>query len=435
MKPRHGGEVWNFKAIPIDFSANINPLGHSKLAKKAIEKGKIEHYPSQDYFKLKAAIADYVEIGEENIVLGNGSVELIKEFCSAFLKEPDNTVILQPTFSEYERFSHIYCKEVKHVHAANGFNHTAEEILKAVDRATRIIFICRPNNPTGTAMQGEDVEEIIDFAQENDVFVFLDEVFIEFSELKSYAPMVDRCKNLFVLRSFTKFFALPGLRIGYGVGPTELVKELESLMPPWNINNFAHDAALASLQDRPYMERTKQLIDEEKTFLSQKLRELGIKVYESKANFLLLRYNWNSKQVKEELLKEGLLIRDCSNFPGLDTRFIRIGLRQSRENKKLLNALKKQVGQGMKTGKECKYYPCHFEGQDCTFCFCPFYPCGDESKGRLIVGGNGKCVWTCKDCDDIHRLEVVNKILEFLGEKKIEEVESKKRLEIKDAVM
>lgn len=435
MNQPHGGEVWDYGARPIDFSANINPLGPSRLAIKAIKGWKVEHYPPQHPQKLKAAIAEYTGINEENIVLGNGSVEIIKDFCSVFLKHPHKTVIPQPTFSEYERYSLIYGGEAKLVFPERGLEHTAKEIIGAVDKNTRIIFICRPNNPTGSAMSEGDLDTLIQFCLDNDIFVFLDEVFIEFSSLSSYASAVEEYKNLFVLRSLTKFFALPALRVGYGIGSPELIRDLEAIKPPWNINTFAHDAAIASLKDKSYIKRTKTFINKEKKFFTKKIEELGIKVYESNSNFLLLRYNWNSKQVKNGLLKEGILIRDCSTFHGLDTRFIRVCVRKRNDNIKLISALKRQVLQGVKTGRDCKYYPCHFEGQDCTFCFCPFYPCLDEKRGKFIVGKKKKRVWTCKDCNDIHNQEIVERIIALLGEKTMDELNKKRRLAIKGTAM
>ncbi|MFQ5800642.1 MAG: aminotransferase class I/II-fold pyridoxal phosphate-dependent enzyme [Candidatus Hydrothermarchaeales archaeon] len=435
MNQRHGGEVWDYETRPIDFSANINPLGPSRLAIKAIEKWKIEYYPPQDLSKLKAAIADYAGVKEKNVVLGNGSVGIIKDFCSIFLKRSENTLILQPTFSEYERYSLIYGKEAKRLLPKRGLEHTAKEIIKAVDKYTRIIFLCCPNNPTGSVMAEGDLDTLIQFCWDNDIFVFLDEVFIEFSSLSSYVPMVEEYRNLFVLRSLTKFFALPALRVGYGIGSPDLIRDLEAIKTPWNINTFAHDAAIASLKDKSYIKRTKKFIDVEKRFLTKKIEELGIKVYESNANFLLLRYNWNSKQVKNWLLKEGILIRDCSTFPGLDTRFIRVGVRRREDNMKLISALKRQVLQGVKTGRDCEYYPCHFKGQDCTFCFCPFYPCLDEKRGKFIVGKKEKRVWTCKDCNNIHNQEIVERILALLGEKRMEELDPQKQLEVKSAAM
>lgn len=435
MNPVHGGEVWKHGEIPIDFSANINPLGPSKQAIRALKSWKVNHYPPAYSTELKAEIVEYIGVGEDNITVGNGSIELVKDFCSVFVKRSDTALIAGPTFSEYERFSTVYGGGAQYVLPALEFKHEANEIISSVEKETKIIFICRPNNPTGGAMRKEDLMEVIEFSGERNIMVFLDEVFIEFSNLESFAAKVSEYENLFVLRSFTKFFALPGLRIGYAVSNPAVIKKLEELKPPWNINIFAHDAALASIRDIPYIQRTKKLIEKERRFLAAEISKLGVKVYDSNANFLLLRFNWNSREVKSELLKEGLLVRDCSNFFGLDTRFIRISVRRRKDNKRLIEALKKQTRLGVKKGKECKYFPCHFEEQDCKYCFCPFYPCDDEKLGSFIVGKKGKPVWTCKKCQWIHEPETLKQIQNLLGEENIDEMVLEKRLEIKKKAM
>jgi histidinol-phosphate aminotransferase len=434
MTQPHGGEVWDYDPRPIDFSANINPLGPSKSALRALKSWKVNYYPPPSSDKLKREIAGYIGVKEDRITLGNGSVELIKDFCSIFLRKSDTSIILEPTFSEYERHSRIYGKRVKRVFANKGLEHSSKEVIAAFDDKTRIVFICRPNNPTGSALTESELEDVIEAARRDDILVFLDEAFIEFSDLRSYAPSVEDYPNLFVLRSFTKFYALPGLRLGFGIGTPGVIKKLEEIKSPWNVNIFAHDAALASLKDNSYAKRTKRHNKAEKAYLKREIERIGIKVYESHANFLLLSYNWNSKQVKQELLKEGLLIRDCSTYHGLNTRFIRISPRTRKDNLKLLAAIKKQAILGVKKGKECNYYPCHFEGQDCSYCFCPFYPCEDENLGSYIRGKNRKVVWTCKNCRHIHEPHIVKKITAFLGDKEIEGFDMKKRLEIKDAL-
>jgi Zn-finger protein len=284
-------------------------------------------------------------------------------------------------------------------------------------------------------MAQEDLMEVIEFAREKKILLFLDEVFIEFSKLESLARMVQKWDNLFVLRSFTKFFALPGLRVGYGISNPRAIEKLEEIKPPWNINIFANDAALASLRDKPYMERTKRFVDKERRFLATEISKLGVMVYASNANFLLLRFNWNSREVKDALLKEGLLVRDCSNFFGLDTRFIRVSVRGRKDNQMLIEALKKQTRSGVKKGRECEYYPCHFEGQDCTYCFCPFYHCDDTDLGYFISGKKGKPVWSCKDCGWIHVPDTVKRIQNILGDNDIYRLSQKRRLEIKKKAM
>ncbi|MFV2041036.1 MAG: histidinol-phosphate transaminase, partial [Candidatus Hydrothermarchaeales archaeon] len=212
MKPVHGGDFWDHDLDTVDFSANINPLGPSKRALKAIEKWKIEFYPPPYSPELKVEIAGYVGVGEDNITVGNGSIELVKDFCSVFVKKSDTALIAGPTFSEYERFFTVYGGRARYVLASddNCFQHSAEDIIGAADLTTRIIFICRPNNPTGSVLAEEGLTQVLEFAQERNIYIFLDEAFIEFSRGRSLVQWVNGWNNLFVLRSFTKFYALPG---------------------------------------------------------------------------------------------------------------------------------------------------------------------------------------------------------------------------------
>ncbi len=409
--------MWAHEIKPVDFSSNINPLGISPLALKALDIKKAQFYPPPYSPELKKGIAKCLGVKNENITLGNGSMELIKDFCSLFLDKRDVALVLEPTFSEYSRYSKIYGKAATPILASKNLGHVSEDVLNKVHDKTRVIFIGRPNNPTGYLIPEGELREILDFANKKGIYVFLDEVFIEFSQSRSAVKLINRYKNLFVLRSFTKFFAMPGLRVGYGVGCKELIDKLEAIKPPWNINISAHDMALASLQDESYISKSKKLIAKERDFLAANLKKEGIIVYDSHANFLLLRFNWNSRDVKSELLNQGLLVRDCSNFHGLDTRFIRVSVRGRKDNLKLISALKEQVKTGLKRGMDCSYYPCHFQGQDCTFCFCPFYPCKDKRRGGFILGKKGNRVWSCKNCVEMHKKEVVKMDLKQIKKK------------------
>jgi threonine-phosphate decarboxylase len=435
MNPTHGGEVWNYGELLIDFSSNINPLGPSKAVQKELQPWKIGHYPPSDSKDLRVETANYLGVNVDNIILGNGSVELIKDFCSIFLEKKDSVVIAEPTFSEYERYARIFGGDLNFILPQRDFKLTSTDVINGITEDTKAIFLCRPNNPTGEAIPTADVRRLLEFSMERGIFVFLDEAFIEFSSLESFALLVNIFNNLFVLRSFTKFFAIPGLRVGYGVGNPNLISKLDMIRTPWNVNIFAQDAAIASLKDKKYSKRTKKFVEKEKIFLTRKIRELGIKVYDSKANFLLLRHEWNSRELKKALLREGLLVRDCSEFHGLDTRYIRIGIRQRGENQRLIEALKKHIIRDVKKGADCKYYPCHFSGMDCTFCFCPFYPCLDEKRGSFIVGKRGTKVWTCKECAEIHDPKKVKLILSQSMAEEIENLSKKERQKIKTSVM
>jgi len=430
MPLTHGGEVWEYDSLPLDFSANINPLGPSKKALEALEAWKISYYPPSSPQRLREEIAGYLGVEESRVTVWNGSVELVKELCSVFLQGSGVAVIAEPTFSEYARYACLHGAGAARVLPKTGLEHSASDVSEALDERTRLVFICRPNNPTGSAMSLGEILELLELAS-GKALVVVDEAFVEFSDLEGLAGYVESYGNLFVLRSLAKFFALPGLRIGYGVGSREVVKALEERRAPWSINIFAHDAAIASLSDRSYIQRTRRFVRRERSFLERKLRALGVEVMSSHANFLLLKHAWRAGDVKKALLEEGMLIRDCSSFYGLDERFIRVCVRKRSENKRLIEALRKILEKEVR-GRRCRYYPCHFQGQDCTFCYCPFYPCMDRALGRLIASRSGGEVWSCKDCRAVHEEGNVRRMLELLGGRRVEELDRSERLRIKE---
>lgn len=410
----HGGDVWSQKKRPIDFSANINPLGPPEAVKDVLGSWKMEYYPPADPIQLKKRIAEKLGVKAENITTGNGSIEILKDFLAQFL-ERGKALILEPTFSEYHRLTTGFKGNTHRLLPDRGLEHSKSSIMSMISPDTRMIFLCRPNNPTGHSLSRDIVHDLLDYCEEKGVFLFLDEAFIEFSDDESLTPLVREYDRLFVLRSFTKFYAIPGLRAGYGVGSPEVIRRLEEIKTPWNLNIYAHDAVIACLDEKDYAKRSRDLIKTEKRYLEHEISSLGIKVYPSKANFLLLRYNWNSRDVMSNLLKKGILIRECSNFYGLDTRYIRVCVRGRVENQELIKALGEEVKKGIKKGAECAYYPCHFQGQDCTFCYCPIYPCAEEDLGTWIIGKRGTRVWSCKGCQATHRRDAVKEIKVALG--------------------
>jgi threonine-phosphate decarboxylase len=355
----HGGEIWKYYPYykdVLDFSANINPLGPPRKAIEAIKRSlwQIPFYPDPESNALRKAISEYLGgIYPENIIVGNGSTELIHLFCEIFIKNGDEAIIPVPTFGEYENAVKKAGGIPKYVRLNNNFRVNPSIILKALGSKTKMIFLCNPNNPTSTLIPRSDLLEIIENSDREHVLVFIDESFIEFvdgdislvSEVKTY-------KNLFVLRSFTKSFGLTGLRIGYGVACKEIINLLLRGKIPWNINCLAQAAVIAVLQDREslkkYLEKTRKLVRGEREFLLNELRRIhGLQVFPAHANFILVdvrRTGFTAAQLKERMLKHGILIRDCSSFKGLDKYYIRIAVRTRGENEKLLAVLRKIIG-------------------------------------------------------------------------------------------
>ncbi len=334
-KAVHGGDVWS-RDVELDFSSNVNPLGPPERVKGALSAGigKIQHYPDINAVELQAAISEYAGVRPESVTLGNGSTELIKNFCEVFIRG-GNAVIPVPTFSEYEVHSALYGAELHRVPLE------PEKIIEAIDEDTGAVFLCNPNNPTGSLFTERETLAVVEAALDASAPVLLDEAYIEFSDGESFSSRVCEFENLFVLRSLTKFFSVAGLRIGYGVANERLIACMERVRVPWNVNTLAQVAGIAALEDNAFIETSKDFIKTEREFLFRELSKF-LKVERPHANFFLIDLEGKIKapELKERLLEKGMLIRDCSTFTGLNDNFIRVCIRKREENVRLIEGLK-----------------------------------------------------------------------------------------------
>ncbi len=354
----HGGNVWEISEkykIPvdqlIDFSISTNPLGAPEKALQSIRQNLnlIYHYPDPDHEWLLEALSNSVSVKPNNVVIGNGSTELIYLFTEIFLENGTEAVIPVPTFSEYkaaiERFggNMVFVK----CNPAKNFRLNFEELESTITKKTRIIFLCNPNSPTGYLYDKDDVLRIIEAAAEKNVLVFLDEDYIDFvddSKRYSMAEYVNDYDNLFVLRSLTKFYGLAGVRIGFGLASPDIVKIIKKARMPWSVNSLAMFATVEAVKDNDFIKKTKLLLSKSKREMLEMFKTIPwLKVYPSETNFLLVEIiqgELTSTQLREGLAKKGLLIRDCKDFDGLNNRFFRVTVRRPEENKKLIEQIK-----------------------------------------------------------------------------------------------
>lgn len=340
----HGGNIYEVKRRHkrkiIDFSANINPLGLHPVVKKAINNNldKILHYPDPKARNVTGKIAKYWGINTGNLLLGNGSAELIYLITSTI--KPKTALIPIPTFSEYERAAKNAKSKIRFLklEEKESFRFSFSSFTKA-----DVIFLCNPNNPTGNLIM-EDYKAIKKFANK---LLVVDEAFMDFlPDEKKYTLIWKACqdKKIIVLRTFTKFFALPGLRIGYLVGHEDVIRALKEYQIPWNVNVSAQLAAEAILDNRTYIKKSRQLIQKEREFLFNEIvRIKGLTPYPSVTNFLLMKIGkagMTSKSLRKSLIEQGVLVRDCANFRNLNDKYIRVAVRSHKENIELLTALK-----------------------------------------------------------------------------------------------
>ena len=328
-----------------DFSANINPLGPPPRVIKALKKNldSIARYPNPEAVDLRKELSKYLRINPENIIAGNGAIELIHLICRTL--KPQKALVVVPTFCEYEfALKSVGCKiSFLTLRSDDDFGLNVKGLIAHLKRID-LLFLCNPNNPTGQLISKADMLRIIDAAQEKGIFVVLDEVFMDFVEkAETLIYEAVKRKNLFIIRSLTKFFALPGIRIGYGVGNKKLLEKLKIHKEYWSVNALAQLAGIAALKDKEYIQRTKRLIRKERKFLYRRLSKInGLKPYPSATNFILCRLNTNkidSKNLQEKLIQKNILIRDCSSFRSLNNRYIRIAVRTRKENLCLVDSL------------------------------------------------------------------------------------------------
>ena len=346
----HGGNIYEAarrygfaeKKI-IDFSSNVNPLGPSSYAKRAAKKAlsSIDRYPDPDMGELRMAIARYFGIKSGHVMCGNGSNSLIHLIPRVF--RPKKVLIPCPTFSEYASAVEDAGGEVVPMPLLEreGFRVDTLEMsfaLKGVDMA----FLCNPNNPTGQLILKADMLEIARYALERDVRLVVDEAFMDFTDSDSIIKEAVESSHLICIRAFTKFFGMPGLRVGYAVSGEATIAGLRDGQEPWTVSIPAERAAIAVLGDWTYIDKTRRLIKKERERLLSALRIMpGVETFPCSANFIFLKLNAiDVPMFIDKLGERGMLVRDCSSFPGLDERYIRIAIRTGRENKRLIKAFR-----------------------------------------------------------------------------------------------
>ena len=339
-------EIW-------DFSGNINPLGFPESVKKALSENIdiVTRYPDKRYTALRESIGQYTGANPEHIVVGNGSTELI----STFIKTANarKTIIIGPAYSEYEREASICGSDFKYfpLKKEENFEINMKNILSELTEEIGMLIICNPNNPTGTAITVTQMREILSHCKNNNTFVMVDETYIEFSdniEEICTIPLVKEFDNVFVIRGISKFFAAPGIRLGYGISSNEkFLNTLLSVQDPWSVNILASFAGERLFSDKEFIEKSKKLIsDERKKAFNELSTWKNIKAYPSCSNFILLKLmtdKTNSAEIFDKLIREKMLIRDAESFTFLDNSYLRFCILNPEQNEKLLCELKKIV--------------------------------------------------------------------------------------------
>ncbi|MDD2585887.1 MAG: threonine-phosphate decarboxylase CobD [Syntrophomonadaceae bacterium] len=351
----HGGNVYevaeqyglNIEDI-LDFSASVSPLGVPEVVLEALKNslGTVVHYPDPNCLAFRQAVAAELGISSENILAGNGAAELIYLIVQMVL--PRCTVIPIPTFSEYEYAVSSVGGNLKYIQLqAEGLNFSIsiDDFCKSL-RGADLAFICNPNNPTATLFTRNELQKILEAGNANHCLIVVDEAYLDFVQGGSDYSLVNQIldyDNLLILKSLTKIYSLPGLRIGYAIGNKDLINKMNNLRDPWSVNSLAQAAGVAALSEKDYRTRLQELVWKERQYLYEEIKQLpGLRPYFPTANFMLVNTHAagiTAIYLHEILARTGLLIRDCTSFNGMGSYFFRIAVRKHSENMRLIQAL------------------------------------------------------------------------------------------------
>lgn len=351
MAAKHGGNIQEISEIYqldqgklLDFSANINPLGMPLGVQQVLKESldALVHYPDLRYRSLKEAIAAFHGICDQQVYAANGAAEAI--FMMGRVLPVEKLLLLAPTFIEYEEAFKQQNTEFCYFNLEeHGFEWCIADLIRtAQEQQADGICLCNPNNPTGQLVKKEELEQLLNFCQQNRIKLLVDEAFMDFTqEEDSLVSAIDQYSELYIFRSLTKMFAIPGLRLGYLLTSNqEVLTKLEELTVPWHINTFADLAGQQALQEQAFIQESQQYISQERMFLQSRLAafEPVIHCYPSETNFLFFHYQ-GAEDLQEQLLQQHVLIRNCDSFNGLSRKYYRIAVKNRSENQVLINAL------------------------------------------------------------------------------------------------
>lgn len=350
----HGGNIYKEarntgrdRRELLDYSANINPLGIPKTLKEILLSSMDEliNYPDPDCTDLKLAISEYLNVEADRIIIGNGASEII--FLLMEVLKPWKIIIPAPTFSEYAKAAEISGAHVKYFEMSekDEFRLDMEKLIDRLDNTIDAVMLCNPNNPTSRLVPIEELLRLVKHAQAVGTTVIVDEAFIELTEegnSNSLVSVLDKYRNLFLIRAFTKYFAVPGLRLGFGLGDEKLIKKMLERKLPWSVNSFACNMGVV-LSDKEYITKTACWLKEEKNrFYNELTGYKAFKVFRPDTNFILAKIideRFNATTLKQKMLDKGILIRNAGNFAFLNDQFVRFAIKDRQSNDKFITIL------------------------------------------------------------------------------------------------
>ena len=330
----------------IKLASNENPFGCSPAVREALvdEFDRMSEYPDGASVELTHALSKHLNVEPNQIIFGNGSDEVVLMIARAYLQPGDETIMAVPTFPQYKHNAEVEGATVIEVPLKNGV-HDLEEMVRRVTERTKIIWICNPNNPTGTMNTHEEMVAMLEKVPQ-DVLVVLDEAYYEYVADPDYPDslsLIQKYPNVLVLRTFSKIYGLAALRIGYGIGRVEVIHTINQVREPFNTSRFAQRAALVALKDQAFIEDCRQKNLEGISYLSEQFEKLGLKYFPTVANFIMVDVARPAKDVYEGLLEKGIIVRGGHNL-GMPTH-LRVTVGSREQNEKFIAALEQVLQQ------------------------------------------------------------------------------------------
>ncbi len=325
----------------IKLASNENPLGPSPKAVEAIRRAaeKVHRYPEGGCYYLRKKLSAFLGVGEENLVFGNGSNEIIEILMRTFLAPGDEVVYAWPAFVVYKLISQAMGLSAREI-PLKDMRHDLEAMADAITDRTKMVFVANPNNPTGTAVYTDEVERFLERIPD-DVIVVFDEAYYEFADQKRFPQLKDRAvegyKNLVLMRTFSKAYGLAGLRIGYCITSPEIADYMNRVRQPFNVNLLAQEAAIAALEDQEHVKKTVELASEGKAYFYSEFEKMGLEYVPSETNFVLVKVG-DGRRVFEGLLDRGVIVRSMEGYSLPE--YIRVNVGLVEENERFIKELK-----------------------------------------------------------------------------------------------
>lgn len=329
----------------IKMASNENPFGPSPRVLAAVQNylPKISFYPDGNVYYLKQALAAHLGVEDHNIICGNGADELIVLAATAYLNPGDEIIMAHPSFSEYDFAARLMDAQPVRVPSVH-FEHDLRGMLAAITERTRIIYVCNPNNPTGTMLSHAELETFLKQVPSR-ILVVLDEAYYEYVTDPTYARSIEFLKegyNVLILRTFSKIYGLAGLRVGYGLAGAEIINDINTVREPFNVNAVAQIAARAALGDREHIKAVLKANTQARDYLAREFTRMGLFHVPSQANFIFVEVRVDSKALFQKLLAKGVIVRtgDIFGYP----QFIRVSFGTQEQNERFIRILEETLG-------------------------------------------------------------------------------------------